>query len=355
MPYVATYFDGYSSIPHTTELKLDANQGLLLFDTPYKSDLSWKIEDISYEKYGNLFEIRNKLNKKEIIKVNDNVFTVEFMKVLKENGKISLYKSFVGLGFKVHLRIVASLVVLAVIFYFVMIPWISEKAVQIIPESYDTTLGNSFYKEYRSTNAINQDKTLALNKFASHLLLNNTHPLYFTVINSQQVNAFALPNGNIIVFSGLLDAIQQYDELACLIGHEVIHVNQRHSMKMLCRNLSGYLFLSVIMGDANGINSIVTNNAHNLQSLSYSRQFEKEADEQGTELMMQNNINPQGMTTLFRRLKLSEKTVVPAFASTHPLTEDRISDIEHLIKQKKCHFEKDTELESLFKVIKSSY
>ena len=54
MPYVATYFDGYSSVPHTTELKLDANQGLLLFDIPYKSEVSWKVEDISYEKYGNL-------------------------------------------------------------------------------------------------------------------------------------------------------------------------------------------------------------------------------------------------------------------------------------------------------------
>jgi Zn-dependent protease with chaperone function len=354
MPYVATYFDGYSSVPHTTELKLDANQGLLLFDTPYKSEVSWKVEDISYEKYGNLIEIRNTFNKKEIIKVNDAVFVVEFLKVLKDNGKISLYKRFVGLGFKIHLSIVASLAVLGIIFYFVMIPWVSEKAVQIIPDSYDTSLGNSFYNEYRSTYAIDKDKTLALNKFASQLQLNNKRPLYFTVINSQQINAFALPNGNIIVFTGLLDAIQQYDELACLIGHEVIHVNQRHSMKMLCRNLSGYLFLSVIMGDANGVNSIITNNAHNLQSLSYSRQFEKEADEQGTELMMRNNINPQGMTTLFRRLKLKEKTVVPAFASTHPLTDDRISDIDHLIKLKKYNFVKNTVLESLFQAIKKS-
>ena len=352
MPYVATYFDGYSSIPHNNELTLNAVQGQLMFDTPYKSQVIWKIEDISYERYGNLIEIRNILYKKEVIKVNDAVFANDFLKLLKSHGKISLYKRFVGLGFKVHLSIVGSLTLLGIVCYFVLIPWIAEKAVQLIPESYDSKIGDAVYQSYYSDNDINIDKTLILNNFSTQLRLNNTRPLHFTVINSKQINAFALPNGTIVVFTGLIDLIQNYDELACLIGHEVIHVNQRHSIKMLCRNLSGYLFLSVIIGDANGINSIISNNAGNLQSLSYSRQFEKEADEQGTELMISNNINPQGMIRLFTRLKSTEKSIVPTFLSSHPMTDDRIEYIKKQIGNKPQIKANNSTLDKIFKELK---
>ena len=124
-------------------------------------------------------------------------------------------------------------------------------------------------------------------------------------------------------------------------------------MKMLCRNLSGYLFISAVLSDVNGIMAIIGDNVHNLQSLSYSRQFERQADEQGTQLMILNDINPKGMTDLFTRLKSSETVVIPGFISSHPITTDRIVDINRLIQRTPHKFHKNSTLEELFRQVKN--
>jgi predicted Zn-dependent protease len=129
--------------------------------------------------------------------------------------------------------------------------------------------------------------------------------------------------------------MENYDELAGLIGHEVTHVNQRHSMKMLSRNVSGYLFVSAVLSDVNGIMATIGDNINSLNSLSYSRSFEQQADEEGLDLMLQNNINPKGMTNLFKRLQSENNIDIPQFLSSHPVTENRIDYIQNLIKEKK--------------------
>jgi predicted Zn-dependent protease len=192
-----------------------------------------------------------------------------------------------------------------------------------------------------------------LNEFARQLTLNNTRDLRFFVVESNVVNAFALPNGNIIIYTGILNKMENSGELAGLIGHEVSHVNNRHSVKTLCRNLAGYLILSALLGDVNGITAIIAENAHNLQNLSYSRQFEREADEQGTAILIQNQIDPQGMTQLFTRLEEEENAfAVPEFISTHPLTQDRIAKINRYIENEVYQTENHPLLDELFQSLK---
>jgi predicted Zn-dependent protease len=147
--------------------------------------------------------------------------------------------------------------------------------------------------------------------------------------------------------------MKNHDELAGLIAHEVSHVNNRHSMKMLCRNLSGYLFISVVLTDVNGIMAVIGDNVHNLQSLSYSRQFEKQADIEGVELMIENKINPKGMTNLFKRIQKNDVFLLPEFLSSHPITQDRIDYINDLIIEKPHQTLKNQKLENLFNQIKN--
>jgi len=109
-----------------------------------------------------------------------------------------------------------------------------------------------------------------------------------------------------------------------------------------------------MLSDVNGIMAIIADNAHNLQSLSYSRKFEQEADEQGTKLMINNNINPLGMTLLFSRLKSQNKAAVPAFISTHPMTNNRIDDINNLIKNTKHKSLYNSQLKELFSQLKAN-
>jgi len=342
------YFDGISSKPQAIDVQLDELNAGLRFGTFSEGFNLWLVEEITFEQIGNSMEIRNKHHSLALVKVNDALFASELIAYLSSRGHLSWYQRIIQLGIKAHISIAVLILGIIVAGYLVIIPWVAEKAVMLIPQKYDISMGHTFYQQYLNTNTIDSAKTGALNAFASRLQLRNTQKLHFTVIKSATVNAFSLPDGNIIVFTGLLDLMKDYSELAGLIGHEASHVNNRHSMKMLCRNLSGYLFISAVLSDVNGIMAILGDNVHNLQSLSYSRQFERQADEQGTRLMMLNEINPTGMTDLFSRLKSDEKVTMPSFISTHPITKDRISEINLLIKNTPHRFKQDSKLKELF-------
>jgi len=348
-----TYFDGISSNPQVIELTLDEADAALRFGTSSGQYSQWPIDEITFEHIGNFLEIRNLHHSLELIKVNDAVFTSGLIAFLKLNGHLTWYQRILQLSFKTHIGIAVLILGIIVAGYLIIIPTVAEKAVALIPQHYDISMGHTFYQQYVNDNTVDSSKTEALNRFANRLHLNNTMKLHFTVIKSSTVNAFSLPDGNIIVFTGIIDVMKDYDELAGLIGHEVSHINNRHSMKMLCRNLSGYLFVSAMLSDVNGIMAIIGDNVHNLQSLSYSRQFERQADEQGTALMVMNGINPKGMTTLFSRLKSTEKVTMPAFISSHPITDDRIADINRLYKRTPRPFTYNPVLENLFQQVKN--
>ena len=347
------YFDGISSRSQDIGIQLDETNAGLRFGILSGQPDFWAIDDILFEHIGNSLEIRNKHHSLALIKVNDDDFATAFIAFLKAKGQLTWYHRFLQLGIKGYITIAVLILWFIVAGYLLLIPLIAEKAVVLIPQHYDISMGHTFYKQYMNDNRMDSAKTVALNLFARQLHLNNTIKLHFTVIDSPTVNAFSLPDGNIIVFTGLIHLMKDYDELAGLIGHEVSHVNNRHSMKMLCRNLSGYLFISAVLSDVNGIMAIIGDNVHNLQSLSYSRQFERQADEQGTALMIMNGINPKGMTTLFSRLKANEKISLPAFISTHPITDDRIADINRLYKRTPQPFTFNPVLEKLFHQVKN--
>jgi len=350
-----TYFDGLSSVPRHIELCLEhLPETVVTFTLDNKVWVKWSINEIQIEHLGNSLEIRHKTERLAFIKVTDEAFIKELISCLSKTGKIGWYYKLLHMGMKAYIVIAICILAGIVGGYLVFIPWIAEKAVLIIPEKYDAVLANKYLTQYMPDNEVDSAKSLILNKFASQLKLENNKPLHFTVLKSTIVNAYALPDGNIIVYTGLLNLMTDYNELACLIGHEVIHVNNRHSMKMLCRNLSGYIFISVMLSDVNGVMAVIADNAHNLQSLSYSRKFEQEADEQGTQLMISNNINPLGMTLLFSRLKSQDKGTVPAFISTHPMTNNRIDDINNLIKQTKHKSLYNAQLEELFSQLKAN-
>ena len=349
----ATYFDGITSTPCPVELMLEERINELRFNLSDGSLAIWHLRDVHYEIYGNLMEIRHVSNPMALLKVNDKAFKDDFIAHLKRKMNISRYQRIIDWGFKAHLTIAVSILALIVLGYIFVVPYIAEKSATLIPESFDDYLGKTFMLDYLTRNTVDSAKTAVLNDFANQLELDNTKQLRFTVVNSDIVNAFALPDGSVVIFTGILDKMENYDELAGLIGHEVSHINGRHSVKMLCRNLAGYLFISAILTDVNGIMAIISENAHNLQSLAYSRRFENEADEQGTFLMIRNKINPLGMVQLFSRLQDEEKNGknihIPEFMSSHPVTEERKNNIKQIIENKPYKEISNLELERLFR------
>lgn len=350
----AVYFDGESTIPQDIELFFDNVKSVFIFETNGERHF-WKLDLVSIEFKSKKMYVEYGKDPIQNVKITDSDFIDMINAFWKKRGNQSWYHILINMGLKAHIGFTVFILSIIGLGYLYAIPWVAEKAVVIIPEEYDSHLGTTFFTENLLFNNIDVKKTNALNLFAKELNLKNSKKLKFTVIDSPIVNAFALPDGNIVVYTGILNVMKNYDELVGLIGHEVAHVNNRHSMKMLCRNLSGYLFVSAILGDANGVMATIGDNVNSLQSLSFSRKFEHEADVQGFEIVVLNKSNPKGMANLFKRLQNEEKGVViiPEFLSSHPVTTERIKDINQLIKKEPFKFEENLKLKTLFLKLKN--
>lgn len=348
----AFFYDGNSSAPQLVELLLDDQSQTVSFESANGENHNWLIKDIVFDKRPTGLHLDYGTELIQHIKIEDIDFIQTIQRFRVEKGQIGWYQKLIGLGTVLHFAIAVGILVIIGLCYLYAIPWVGEKSVALIPEDYDNQLGDSAWvgNEYFMT--IDSSKTKTLHAFAQKLDLKNTKKLKFTVVKSNEINAFALPDGNIVVFTGILKEMKNYDELVGLLGHEASHVNNRHSMKMLCRSLSGYLFVSLILGDANGVMAVIGDNVNSLQSLSFSREFEHQADSDGFKILVVNKVNPKGMSNLFKRLQENHSLEVPEFLSSHPITENRISYIDEMIKTKTYSYEDKAELSELFQKLK---
>ena len=345
------FYDGNSSLPHNIELFFNSEKASLFFDTAPQTYSKWELKAVTFEKKGAALNLQHGDNPTQNIVVEDAQFISLLLEAKAKAGNQNWYNALISHGLGIHIAIAISILGLIGLSYVYFIPWVAEKSVAVIPESYDIRLGKLAFEQNMYFTKVDSVKTRALNEFASTLNLNNTKKIQFTVVDSPIINAFALPDGNIVIYTGIINEMKDYDELVGLIGHEVSHVNNRHSMKMICRNLSGYLFVSAILGDANGIMATIGDNVNSLQSLSFSRKFEHEADAEGFKIVVQNNINPKGMSNLFKRLDKSTD-FIPEFLSTHPITKERIVFIDEMIKNKPIQPNDNPKLKALFKTLK---
>ena len=169
----------------------------------------------------------------------------------------------------------------------------------------------------------------------------NHREFTFFVVDDPSINAFALPGGNIGVHTGLLLAAQSESELAGVIAHEIAHVTQDHIARMVAAQSQSYwptmaaLALALLASRSNpnlAGAAIATTQAYSVQNqLNFSRDFEREADRLGYDMLSQASFDPRGMSGFFNRLQRANRfydSSAPAYLRTHPLTSERISDME---------------------------
>src|SRR5690606_26972642 len=176
-----------------------------------------------------------------------------------------------------------------------------------------------------------------------------------TVIESDIKNAFALPGGEIIVYSGLISKMESYPEMVALLGHEAGHVYSRHSLRLLVKNISLGILINLVLQDFASISGYLISKGMELEQLSYSREAEKEADEFSFRIFKRNHIPPKGIVDLFNKLnETSENGSVPEFMMTHPKLENRISSINKIIMEDPYPVQMNDSLLFYWKSIKQS-
>lgn len=195
----------------------------------------------------------------------------------------------------------------------------------LVPMSVDRTLGEASQQQLSIT------QSECTNPLAKKYIEELAAPLQqaagplpfefsFRVVDSSEVNAFALPGGFVTVNWGLVEAAESGEEIAGVIGHEIQHALLRHGTKRILRQVGTSALLSLVLGGTDF--HAYGQAAAGLTHLSYDRDQESEADEEGVALMRKSGIDPSGLATFFARLEKSSPQP-PAILSTHPDPGDR--------------------------------
>jgi predicted Zn-dependent protease len=163
---------------------------------------------------------------------------------------------------------------------------------------------------------------------------------HFFIVDSKEVNAFAVPGGFVYVNRGLIERTDRMDEVAGVLGHEIGHVLRRHTVKQMEKAQTANVGVTLACVLTSICNSQVAGAAINVAGgavfARFSRQDEAEADQEGFNNVVRAGISPVGMVTMFQKLLAERKSRpagVEAWFLTHPLEEDRITAIQARINQ----------------------
>jgi predicted Zn-dependent protease len=222
-------------------------------------------------------------------------------------------------------------------------------------------MGKQFAAQVESSVKLISDPVITeyVNRIGQNLVRNSDAKVPFTikVIDSDQVNAFALPGGFFYVNSGLILAADNESELAGVMAHEIAHVAACHAAREQTRgqlvNLASIPLIFVGGGIGYAVES-AAGLALPVTFLRFSRGFESEADYLGLQYLYKSGYDPQSFIAFFEKLKAQEKKK-PGFLSkafdTHPQTSDRIeksqAEIAHLLPPRQEYIEDTSEFEDV--------
>ncbi|MEY3872724.1 MAG: hypothetical protein RLZZ296_1719 [Pseudomonadota bacterium] len=185
----------------------------------------------------------------------------------------------------------------------------------------------------------NHEQVIRLRRIAQRLIpfTNEWNPRAKTwkwevnLIGSKQINAFCMPGGKIVFYTGILEQLQLTDdEVAQIMGHEIAHALREHARARMGKSAAtsmgaGLLSQLLGLGDAG---RTVTNYGVQLLNMTFSRSDESEADLVGLELAARAGYDPRAGITLWQKMAASSQGAPPQWLSTHPAGNTRIADIE---------------------------
>ena len=244
------------------------------------------------------------------------------------------------------------------------LPDLGDSSDASLSEPQERAIGKRIMLEIRGDRAFVEDaelkayigalgnRMIAASRFATN---DNRRDFEFFLLNDESINAFALLGGFIGLHSGLVLTSTTESELAGVIGHEIAHILQRHQSRGADAQKSGALVqllglaIAIVAARSNSSSAgqateaaLATTAALQYQNqLNYSRDFEREADRLGIQVMVRAGFDPNGMVGFFERMLRANRhndTKAPGYLLTHPLTTERIADMQNRVDSMKNEF-----------------
>ncbi len=251
-------------------------------------------------------------------------------------------------------KVIVSICLLAVVIIGChKVPITNRKQLNLLPETELIGMSLTAYQEFLTENPpvksgskdeklvkrLGQEISVAVEEFMKQEGLSKRLEGYaweFNLVNDNTVNAWCMPGGKVVVYSGLLQVTQNEDALACVMGHEIAHAIARHGNERMSKGLliqAGGMALSVALSQKPKLVHDLFLQSYGISSslgmLKYSRMNETEADKLGLIFMAMAGYNPSEAVNLWIRMgEASGGQAPPEFLSTHPSNETRIADIK---------------------------
>lgn len=219
-----------------------------------------------------------------------------------------------------------------------------------VPAKWEESLGRTAITQYKvQKRFLPERESEALLRPLVAPLLSQTgdgRPYHFYVVDDGELNAFALPGGYIVVHSGLILKASKADQLQGVLAHEITHVTERHGLRTVIRGVGIYVLAQALIGDASGLLASVASAAPLLVNQKYSRDFEREADRKGVDLLYKARIKPEGLAAFFTTIRDQQRRQLEqigkvgeaartanAYFGSHPDSDERILTLRTRIQK----------------------
>jgi predicted Zn-dependent protease len=219
------------------------------------------------------------------------------------------------------------------------IDWVTEFNVKQVRSSSENKIGELIWDEISSTEQVNTNDSIikTLDKLLEPICKNNKierDSLKIHIVEKDEINAFALPNNHLVVYTGLITECKNQEALQGVLGHEIAHITNNHVMKKLSKEIGLSVMLSASTGGKGS--AVVKEILKSLSSSAYDRTLEKEADMTSVDYLLNANINPEPFADfMFELSQQNDSSDSLYWISSHPESEERAKYILDYLKDKK--------------------
>ncbi len=261
-------------------------------------------------------------------------------------------------------RFLALVVVVLFIISCAKVPISGRRQLHLLPDQEMNALALTEYKSFLGTNKLSKDAINSAMVKRVGARISTAVTMYlkehdyasrvkgyvweYNLVEDKTINAWCMPGGKVVVYTGLLPVTQNETALAVVMGHEIAHAIARHGNERMSQSLAIYLggaAINVATATRSDTTRMLFNTAYGVSSqlgaLAFSRNQESEADKLGLVFMSMAGYDPHEATTFWTRMStMSSGGATPFFLSTHPTDAKRIKDIQAFMPEAMKYFVK---------------
>lgn len=207
------------------------------------------------------------------------------------------------------------------------VDWMTVLKIERTKAGIEEKLGKIFLDIFKSTDNENTDESVKASVDSILAAICNGNDIdekriKIHILQNEQVNAFALPDGNLVIFTGLIRASEKQEELCGVICHEIAHIELDHVMKRLIKEVGFNVLLSM---SSNGSSDLARKTAKLLSSSAFDRDMEAAADLKAIDYLVNAGVDPDLFSTFLLRISKDDDEITKrlSWISTHPDSEAR--------------------------------